>query len=96
MNKAILLLLFFTTASAVSQVVRARTVLLMGSRFDITISANDSLSAEKYIDESIAEIIRIENLISEWKPETPVSEINRNAGIKPVKVDSELFDLTKR
>ncbi|RYG23765.1 MAG: FAD:protein FMN transferase, partial [Chitinophagaceae bacterium] len=50
----------------------------------------------KYIDESIAEIIRIENLISEWKPETQVSEINRNAGIKPVKVDSELFDLTKR
>ncbi|NMH27814.1 FAD:protein FMN transferase [Flavobacterium sp. SE-s28] len=68
----------------------------MGSRFDITISAKDSLSAEKYIDECIAEVSRIENLLSDWKSDTQVSEVNRNAGIKPVKVDKEVFELTKR
>lgn len=68
----------------------------MGSRFDITIVAKDSLTAETYIDSSIIEISRIENLISDWIPESQVSQINKNAGIKPVKVDKELLDLTQR
>lgn len=66
-------------------------VTLMGSKFEITLVDKDSLSAEKNIDKSINEIRRIENLISEWKPETQISEVNRNAGIKPVKVDSEVL-----
>lgn len=91
--------LFFVIAcclSAHSQVLRKRTTLLMGGRFDISIVDKDSLSAEKNIDEVIAEITRIEYLISDWKPTTQVSEINQNAGIKPVKVDREVFELTKR
>ncbi|RUT71577.1 FAD:protein FMN transferase [Flavobacterium cupreum] len=68
----------------------------MGSRFDITIVAEDSLTAETRIKETIAEITRIENLISDWKSDSQVSEVNQNAGIRPVKVDREVFDLTKR
>lgn len=68
----------------------------MGGRFDISIVDKDSLSAEKNIDEVIAEITRIEYLISDWKPTSQVSEVNQNAGIKPVKVDREVFELTKR
>lgn len=79
-----------------SQVLRKRTTKLMGSRFDITIVANDSASAEKYIDTVINEVTRIENLISDWKPESQVSQVNSNAGIRPVKVDREVFELTKR
>ena len=37
-----------------------------------------------------------ENLISDWIPTTPLSEINKNAGIKPVKVPQELIDLIER
>ncbi|WP_211165400.1 FAD:protein FMN transferase [Flavobacterium silvaticum] len=96
MRKLLILFLVGCSANSFSQVVRQRTVLLMGSRFDITISAKDSLSAEKYIDECIAEVSRIENLLSDWKSDTQVSEVNRNAGIKPVKVDKEVFELTKR
>ncbi len=79
-----------------AQVERSRLVTLMGSKFEITLVDKDSLSAEKNIDKSIEEIMRIENLISEWKPETQISEVNRNAGIKPVKVDTEVFALTER
>jgi thiamine biosynthesis lipoprotein len=68
----------------------------MGSRFDITIVAKEATEAEAYIDTAIIEITRIENLISEWRSKTQVSEINRNAGIAPVKVDKELLDLTER
>ncbi len=79
-----------------SQVLRKRTTLLMGGRFDISIVATDSLTAEQNINEVIAEISRIENLISDWKTDSQVSEVNQNAGIKPVKVDREVFELTQR
>ncbi|MDQ7917324.1 FAD:protein FMN transferase [Mesonia sp. MT50] len=68
----------------------------MGSRFDITVVANDSIQANKYIDTAVAEISRIEKLISSWDDNSQTSKINRNAGIKPVKVDKELFDLIER
>lgn len=96
MKRLLLLFCFLTTLAASAQVVQKRVVKLMGSRFDLTISAKDETTAEAYIDSAIIEITRIENLISEWIPNTQVSEINRNAGVKPVKVDRELFDLTQR
>lgn len=79
-----------------AQVLRKRTTMLMGSRFDITIVAQDSFTAENHIDTVVVEISRIEDLISEWKPESEVSEVNRNAGIQPVKVSREVFELTQR
>lgn len=79
-----------------SQVVLKRQTTLMGSVFNFTLVEKDSISARQHMDMLIAEITRIENLISEWRPETQISEVNRNAGIKPVKVDKEVFDLTKR
>jgi FAD:protein FMN transferase len=68
----------------------------MGSRFEITVVANDSIRANQYIDLAVNEITRIENLISSWDKNSQTSEIIRNAGIKPVKVNQELFDLIER
>lgn len=68
----------------------------MGSRFDITVVADDSLSAHSYIDIAVGEISRIEELISSWDPNSQTSIINAQAGIAPVKVDKELFDLIER
>lgn len=79
-----------------SGILQKRFVKLMGSQFDITVVADSEQLANEYIDLAIAEITRIENLISEWKPETQLSSVNQNAGIQPIKVDKELFDLTAR
>lgn len=68
----------------------------MGSRFDITVVADDSVSAQAHIDTAIAEIARIEKLISSWDPGSQTSQINKNAGIGPVAVVPELFDLIQR
>ena len=68
----------------------------MGSRFDITVVAKDQVEADAYIDLAVNEIIRIEQLISSWDSNSQTSEINRNAGLRPVKVDVELFDLIQR
>ena len=68
----------------------------MGSRFEITVVAHDSSEAGKYIQLAVDEITRIEKLISSWDPDSQTSEINRNAGIRAVHVDRELFDLIRR
>lgn len=79
-----------------SQVEQTKTVNLMGSVFQITLVDSDSISAHQNINKAILEIERIENLISEWRPQTQISQVNQNAGIKPVKVDKEVFELTKK
>ncbi|MCT3721127.1 FAD:protein FMN transferase [Elizabethkingia anophelis] len=99
MNKTDLFIritLLLCTISISAQVQGSRLVTLMGSRFQITLVDKDSISAEQNIDKAVAEITRIENLISEWRPETQISQVNQNAGIKPIKVDKEVFDLTKK
>jgi thiamine biosynthesis lipoprotein len=85
----------FTTI-AFSQVIHKRTVSLLGSPFEISLVAKDTLEANRHIDEAIMEVKRIENLISDWIPTTLISEINKNAGVKPVKVTDELFELIER
>lgn len=73
-----------------------RTLKLMGSSFDITVVAKNSIEANIHIDTAVAEIRRIEKLISSWDKNSQTSKINKNAGIKPVVVDNELFQLIKR
>lgn len=68
----------------------------MGSRFDFTVVAKNSTEGNHYIDLAVDEISRIERLISSWDANSQTSEINRNSGIKPVKVDDELFQLINR
>lgn len=73
-----------------------RTLTLMGSRFDITVVAENEEKGNDFIDIAIAEITRIEKLISSWDPKSQTSLINSNAGIQPVKVSKELYDLIER
>ncbi len=68
----------------------------MGSHFDITVVAKDQVEADEYIDLAVSEITRIEQLISSWDSNSQTSEVNRNAGLRAVKVDAELFDLIQR
>ena len=68
----------------------------MGCDFTITLTANSKEIGDIYIQEAINEIIRIEKLISSWDVNSQTSLVNKNAGIKPVKVDSELIALIER
>jgi len=73
-----------------------RTLKLMGSRFDITVVAENEAQANAYIDLAVSEISRIEKKISSWDSNSETSKIIENAGIRPVPVDKELFDLISR
>tara|TARA_R110002124_G_scaffold175749_1_gene343605 strand:- start:536 stop:1525 length:990 start_codon:yes stop_codon:yes gene_type:complete len=91
-------LLFFLIASIASkaQVTHKRTLSMLGSPFEMIVEAKDIPEGDRYIDQAVAEVSRIENLISDWIPTTAISEVNKNAGIKPVKVPKEVFDLVER
>lgn len=92
----ILVLMLAAMRTTAQKATERRTLKLMGSRFDITIVGPDPASANTYIDEAIAEIQRLEAVISSWSPQSQTSQVNANAGIAPVQVDPELFDLIQR
>ncbi len=68
----------------------------MGNRFEITVVSDDALWATDCIAKAVAEISRIEQLFSTFKPDSTTNFINDNAGLKPVAVDKEVIDLVQR
>lgn len=68
----------------------------MGSRFEITVVAENTIEGNLHITNAISEIDRIEKLISSWDPNSETSKINSAAGKTSVVVSQELFDLIDR
>lgn len=68
----------------------------MGNNFTITVVADEKDFAFQNITIAIDEIKRIEQLFTTFKPDSQTNLINENAGITPVKVDAEVFDLIER
>jgi thiamine biosynthesis lipoprotein len=68
----------------------------MGNRFEITVVTKEQSLANECIDEAVAEIRRIEALLTTFNDSSQTNLINENAGIKPVKVDKEVVDLIQR
>lgn len=96
MRKTLVLLAFIPQIAFSQLKHRTEILLLMGSRFEITPFASSDSLVEASIDSAIAEIRRIESVISEWQSGSEISLVNQNAGIKPVRVSSELYGLVKR
>ncbi|MDB4925008.1 FAD:protein FMN transferase [Mucilaginibacter sp.] len=76
--------------------VHKRILKLMGNRFEISVVADDANWANDRIDIAIAEISRIEKLLTTFNDDSQTNQINANAGIQPVKVDEEVFKLIDR
>ncbi len=72
------------------------TQLLMGNRFEITLEAKTEKEVDFFLKKAVEEIQRIEELLSTFKPNSETNLINENAGIKPVKVSEETFNLIER
>ncbi len=88
--------MLFSMGQKTKYVTVNRTMKLMGSRFDITVVAANEELGYINIDEAAAEITRIEKMISAWDENSETALVNKNAGIKPVKVSQELFKLIER
>lgn len=73
-----------------------RTDLLMGNRFDLGVVAENAAEAKEGLTEAVLEIKRIEGLLTTFNESSQTYLINENAGISPVEVDQEVFDLITR
>ena len=73
-----------------------KVMKLMGNRFEITVVSEREADAFQKIDKAVEEISRIEKLLTTFNEDSQTNLINNNAGIKPVKVDREVFDIIKR
>ena len=96
MKKQLILLLLATQTFSFGQQIFKKKQSLLGSPFEITVVAKDSIQGNLFSDLAITEVRRIENLISDWIPTSQISKVNHNAGISPTKVDKEVYDLVDR
>lgn len=73
-----------------------RVLRLMGNHFEISVVDKKENSANQHIDAAIAEIQRIEKLLTTFHPSSQTNQVNQYAGDRPVKVDREVFELISR
>jgi thiamine biosynthesis lipoprotein len=69
----------------------------MGTRvsFKIWLGTRDAIEARAAIEAATAEIERIEDIMSEWRPQSEISRFNRAAGTT-VRLSPEFFEVLRR
>jgi thiamine biosynthesis lipoprotein len=68
----------------------------MGNQFEFTLIDENENNANETFDIAIQEIKRIETLLTTFSDTSITYKINKNAGLSPVIVDDEVFQLIKR
>ncbi|MBC7627160.1 FAD:protein FMN transferase [Ferruginibacter sp.] len=69
---------------------------LMGNQFEISVVATEEDRAIKRINEAVDEIKRIEKRLTTFSDSSETNLINQNAGIAPVAVSDETYQLIER
>ena len=73
-----------------------KSLKLMGNRFQLSAVSETEEYAMGAIDAGIREIRRIEKLLTTYSEDSETALINRNAGIKPIMITQETFELIQR
>ncbi len=72
---------------------------LMGTNVSINVwlePGTSAAAAGQAMEAALAEMARIEDMMSEWQPDTELSQLNAAAGGAPRKVSDELFEVLTR
>lgn len=64
----------------------------MACVYTIEVYGPEAASLPRIVDEAFDEVDRIDRLMSHYKPDSPLSRVNRDAARHPVAVEPELFD----
>jgi thiamine biosynthesis lipoprotein len=73
-----------------------RALKLMGNRFEFSVVHPDPDYAEACLNAAISEVQRLEKALTTFSETSQTAQINTMAGITPVKVEQEVFDLIAR
>jgi thiamine biosynthesis lipoprotein len=63
----------------------------MACVYSIVVYGDDAASLPRIVDAALDEVDRIDRLMSHYKPDSPLSRLNRTAAQGPMPVDDELF-----
>jgi thiamine biosynthesis lipoprotein len=70
-----------------------QSAVAMGSTYSIAVYGEDQTVLETAVDQAFDEARRLDDLLSNYKPDSEWSVVNRSAADHPVKISPELFDL---
>ena len=73
----------------------SRTEAIMDTRIYVELWDTNPKHANAAIDAVMAEMHHVDDVMSDFKPESPLSQINEHAAQRPVVVSPELYDLIK-
>lgn len=73
-----------------------RSQPMMGTNFHIQVVSSDSQEAAQAMESAFAEVDRVEALISEWRGDSELSEVNRRGVDEAVAVGPELFEVVRQ
>jgi thiamine biosynthesis lipoprotein len=65
----------------------------MGSAYSIVVYGEDQAAMENAVERAFDEVRRLDELLSNYRPESDWSQVNRFAAERPVSVPGDLFDL---
>jgi len=89
-----LFLLFPPPANPAQELLRLeKSADAMGSTYSIAVYGTDRVKMEAAIDAAFDEVRRLDDLLSNYKPASQWSEVNRDAAQRPVRVSAELFQI---
>ena len=92
--KQIVIVLFLAGAAGAAEWLRLeKTADAMGSTFTVELYGYDRVAMETAADGALAEARRLDEMLSNYKPDSEWSEVNRSAADGPLKVSPELFRL---
>ncbi|MDI6801140.1 MAG: FAD:protein FMN transferase [Thermodesulfovibrionales bacterium] len=89
----IILFLIMAACSPAKDKLYKETRSAMYTIVSITVSSNSEDKAKRAIDDAFAELGRLEKLLNYYSKDSEITLINRNAGIMPVVVSNETFEL---
>jgi thiamine biosynthesis lipoprotein len=66
---------------------------MMGTLFRISVVAEDSPKVRDAVAACFGHFEHVDRTMSEWRPESPLSEVNRQAGVTAVHVPDDLYEV---
>jgi len=73
-----------------------REEAIMGTRVAVELWSDDPALAERAMESVIAEMRRTDELMSTYKPESQLSQVNAHAHQRPVQVDPDIIEVVER
>jgi thiamine biosynthesis lipoprotein len=90
------LALFALVSGCTEQRTVQKTETIMGTQVSITVVARDRDQGEAAIEAGMAEVRRFDDMMSLYKDSSEITEINRAAGKRPVRVSPEMIEIVEK